>query len=62
MPSKLGTITKWDDEKGFGFITPKSGGRSVFVHINDYDKKHQRPRQGLSVIYSLSWNGTLVRN
>ncbi len=54
MPSKLGTITKWDDEKGFGFITHKSGGRSVFVDINDYDKKHQRPRQGLSVIYSLS--------
>ena len=54
MPSKLGTITKWDDEKGFGFITPKRGERSVFVHINDYDKKHQRPRQGLSVIYFLS--------
>ena len=54
MSSKPGTITKWDDEKGFGFITPKAGGRLVFLHINDFSKKHQRPRQGLSVIYSLS--------
>ncbi len=54
MSSKPGTITKWDDEKGFGFITPKKGGRSVFLHINDFSKKHQRPRQGLSVIYTLS--------
>ncbi len=54
MPSKIGTISKWDDDKGFGFITPKKGGRNVFVHINDFSEKFQRPKQGLSVIYSLS--------
>ena len=54
MASQIGTITKWDDERGFGFITPKNGRRSVFVHINDYSKKYQRPREGLTVIFSLS--------
>ncbi|MDB4516181.1 DUF1294 domain-containing protein [Crocinitomicaceae bacterium] len=54
MKSEIGKITKWNDEKGFGFITPDSGGKSVFFHINDFSKKHKLPVQGLSVIYSLS--------
>ena len=54
MASEIGKITKWNDEKGFGFITPKSGGKSVFVHINDFSKKHKQPVEGLSVIFSLS--------
>ena len=54
MTSEIGIITTWNDEKGFGFITPKSGGTSVFIHINDFSRRHKRPIQGLSVIYSLS--------
>jgi uncharacterized membrane protein YsdA (DUF1294 family)/cold shock CspA family protein len=54
MASKIGTITKWDDGKGFGFITPKNGGKQVFVHINDFNKKYQRPKEGLSIIFRLS--------
>jgi cold shock CspA family protein len=54
MTSEIGTITKWNDEKGFGFITPNSGGKSVFIHINDFSRRHKRPVQGLSVTYNLS--------
>jgi len=28
-----GKLTNWQDEKGFGFITPAIGEKQVFVHI-----------------------------
>ncbi|WP_372807321.1 DUF1294 domain-containing protein [Pontiella sp.] len=50
-----GKITKWDDEKGFGFITPRSGGAGVFVHINAFRHgARKRPQPGNIVYYSLS--------
>lgn len=54
MTSEIGKITSWNDEKGYGFIASKSGGKSIFIHINEFSKRHNRPIQGLSVTYSLS--------
>lgn len=49
-----GTISNWNDEKGFGFIIPKSGGKAIFTHINDYSRSHKPPMKGLEVNYFVS--------
>ncbi|MDH5630485.1 MAG: cold shock and DUF1294 domain-containing protein [Gammaproteobacteria bacterium] len=43
-----GFISKWDDDKGFGFIT-LTGDRQVFVHISSFGRLAKRPEIGLQV-------------
>lgn len=49
--SVRGRITKWNDQKGFGFITPSSGGNQVFVHIKALPRGVKRPQVGTEVTY-----------
>ncbi|MEK6204996.1 MAG: cold shock and DUF1294 domain-containing protein [Amylibacter sp.] len=58
MESRIGTITTWNDEKGFGFITPTSGEKRIFIHINEFSREHRRPILGLSVSYDKSADST----
>ena len=32
-----GTVLRFFDQKGFGFIQPESGGKDLFVHINEVE-------------------------
>jgi len=49
-----GKISSWNDEKGFGFITPFDGGKRVFVHIKDFSNRNRRPEINQVVTYDLS--------
>lgn len=49
-----GTLTSWNDEKGFGFITPDDASRQVFVHINSFSNRRRRPELNQAVNYTLS--------
>ena len=52
-----GIITSWNDEKGFGFITPIAGGKQVFIHIKAFGNRNRRPEINQLVTYALSSDG-----
>lgn len=39
-----GTLTRWNDDRGFGFITPAKDTGDVFVHISAFPRDGVRPR------------------
>lgn len=49
-----GKITSWNDEKGYGFITPATGGERVFIHIKAFSNRNRRPGSNQVVTYALS--------
>ncbi len=51
---RKGKITSWNDEKGFGFITPLTDGNRVFVHIKAFGSRRRRPEIDQTVTYTLS--------
>lgn len=49
-----GKITSWNDDKGYGFITPSSGEGQIFVHIKAFKYQARRPEVNRLVTYILS--------
>ena len=49
-----GTVKFYNDQKGFGFIQPDSGGNDVFVHISAVERAGLRGlNEGQKVSYEV---------
>ena len=53
--NKQGTIVRWDDERGFGFVraagADAGANTDVFFHIRDFRGGSTGPSEGLDVRY-----------
>jgi len=49
-----GTVSWYDGGKGFGFVTPDSGGEDVFVHVRDLARGLTELSEGDRVSYRVS--------
>jgi cold shock CspA family protein len=52
-PLQKGKITRWNDEKGFGFITPADGGKDIFIHISALKRSERRPIVDDIILYQV---------
>jgi len=48
----VGTITHWNDRKGFGFLTVSSGDQ-FFFHITQFKEKDHKPVRGAICSFAL---------
>ena len=48
-----GTLTTWNDDRGFGFIEPTQGGQALFVHVKAFDDRATRPQVGQVVSFEV---------
>lgn len=46
-----GKLTKWKDERGFGFIQPIDGSQEVFLHISEVKDATRRPQENDTIYY-----------
>jgi cold shock CspA family protein len=48
-----GTLIKWDDSRGFGFIAAAQGGAEIFVHISAFARDGRRPSLGEKLSFEM---------
>ena len=50
-----GTVTWFNDEKGFGFIAPDEGGKDIYAHFSDIQSEGLKSlAEGQKVSYELA--------
>jgi cold shock CspA family protein len=48
-----GTLKKWNDERGFGFIESPSQEKEIFVHISAFPHDGGRPKVGETISFEI---------
>ena len=46
MSDEHGTLVRWNDQRGFGFLQPDRGKREIFLHVRALPHYQRRPRVG----------------
>lgn len=49
---RSGKLTRWNDDRGFGFIQPIDGSREVFLHISELKDATRRPLDNDTIYYN----------
>lgn len=49
-----GRISGWNEDRGYGFVTPHDGGDRAFVHIKAFQSGSRRPIDGDLISYAAS--------
>ena len=52
-----GTLTKWNDDRGFGFIAPAGTGAEIFVHVSAFPHDGRRPNVGEVISFDIETGG-----
>jgi cold shock CspA family protein len=53
-----GTLAKWNDDRGFGFIAPTQSTPEVFVHISAFPRSGRRPTIGERLTFEIEIDST----
>ena len=48
-----GNITRWNEAKGFGFVTPNGSSQTVFLHARAFINRQRSPDENARVSYEL---------
>jgi cold shock CspA family protein len=48
-----GTVVRWNDDRGFGFVALPQSREEVFVHISAFPRDGVRPRVGETISFEL---------